>query len=1166
MASPWIWRSDAADADISDWLDAVADELRPHQRDELQRILTHQEPSTRLHVWAMIGSKADARRYLHDVLRVHHYLALHISSSSAEYATLISLYAGFGDDDDRSSMESILTETTLHLSLLGRCLMRQPLSKQRVLLTFMHDKFTWRHFLEWLGADPRAENTVRIYLVSLPDNDLFSLWLRILVHIAPTDRLPWVNLTYVFVDDDVVLSLANMFQGHCALPSRLVSQLVALTPLELDAFLQLLVVVSVEAAGSILVEVPPIYYSALSALRPIVLTEHLDQWVLELATIKIDDPCAHTFLTHLCGCESPVVITSLYFELPATTRAQWQCTFHTLEPRDRALCTRFVLLIPLPTPPASDDPPSVYPGTTSDETVTPIQVIDTLVHLPVVELQRLLQTTREWEKEDVMLVAYLLRRLHPLCISAFLTLLSTPPATRELLYLVLNDTVEDEPRQLLLTLVALLQDEADAPHGVSLHKVLAFLSTMDAEYARRFFRSVLTTEVAFNVHLLAFVLSPPHNMVPMACLRLLLHLPSLAHAQLLQMYSSPAQSPFNLLVWSDLLQAVSSVSAATVLAIVQPLAPRAMENVFGYLQAINNEAESLVLMDLFLQHPTTDVLTFLELASGMTDSALKELNLFLSRLDLLRQSLLLPLFVDPRRAILSRLIVSCNALDLVTIGDVFVSLTPHTWETRSLLIEQVRMLEDPLVLSQYLALHKQASSRPNLVSPLAAYASLASYCSKTVHLVLIKALTRLPPSSQVGLITLLTTTGRHVSPPALGSMARPPEYWLDDVLAHCCRILNAYSDKVAVEIVRTLQHVPSSYHDEILATCTELTAETAFLIHMLRLTDDAHVVMACDLLYRPPLAPHLVPVATVCLQKMLKVCSLSAALTLLHAMPSLPAFLTYFDSVPNKMRLLATLADYASVAIPLLALLRIVDTDDANYLLHALQGLPPDRRARFEAQLLQEPIPPVLSADEKAIYFGILEGNQLTIESIEAPYRSGVRLVQASSDVLPDVPPWEPEQLEQHTLAAKPLMVRHLTPAVRPEAWRRPAIAAPLHLAFEPAHLPPLVAPRVCTASPERRRRGLQLELLPDAEVTDLHPRRRPTMTPGSPFAVIAKDPDLTTWPPTRIRVAKTPSAKQLVFDARIRKAMGTASMPSLLPSTSSSSSPPRMRLPPHKS
>ncbi|EQC26159.1 hypothetical protein SDRG_16011 [Saprolegnia diclina VS20] len=871
--------------------------------------------------------------------------------------------------------------------------------------------------------------------------------------------------------------------------------------------------------------------------------------------------------------------------------------------------------------------------TENDEAVTPISVLDTLVHLPVVALRRLLQTTDEWTQNDVVLVAYTLRRLHPLCVDAFLTLLWIPPTTRELLYVVLNDTVDDEPVQLLQTLVALVND-ADATHGVSLHRVLSFFSTIDAEHARSFFRNVLTTEIVFNVQLLGFVLSPPQEMVPMACLRLLLHLPSLAHAQLLQMLCDPARSPLNLLVWSDLLLAVSSVTAATVLAIVQPLAPSAMANVFGYLHTLNDEAESLLLMDLFVQHPVADVLTFLELANGMTMSALKELNLFLSRLDLLRQSLVLPLFLDPRRAILSRLIVSCNTLDLVAIGDVFVSLTPHTWETRSLIIEQVRMLEDPSVLSQYLALHKQASSTPNLLAPLAAYASLASHCGKTVHLVFIKALTRLPPTDQAGLITLLTTTGRPLSAPVLGTTARPPEYWPDDMLAHCCRVLSAYSDKVAIEILRTLQHVPSSYHKEILATCTELTAETAFLIHMIRLTDDADVVLACDLVYRPPLAPHLVPVATQCLQKMLKVYSLHAALLQLRAMPSLPAFLSYFDAVPYKMRLLATLADFGQVAIPLLALLRILDPDDASYLLHVLPGLPLDRRTRFEAQLVLEPIPPILSADEKANYFGILEGNERTLESNAAPERSGVRLVTALSDLLPDVPPWEPDQLEQHTLAAKPLMVRHLSSAVpkarlprlspsestlrspsnqvvlsapvehqqipadktavdtihdslsiepspvddekedtypaaptprlkvRPEAWRRPAVAAPLRLAFEPAHLPPLVAPRVCTASPERRRRGLLLELVPDTEVTDLHPRRRPLTTPGSPFAAIAKDPNLTTWPPTRIRVARTPEAKQLVFEARIRKSMGTASMPSLLPSASPH---PRPRALPHK-
>ncbi|EQC42224.1 hypothetical protein SDRG_01061 [Saprolegnia diclina VS20] len=190
MASPWIWRSDAADADVSDWLDAVVDELRPHQRDELQRIMTHQPASTRLKVWALVGSKVDASGYLHDVLRVHHYLALHMSSSSTEYATLLALYASFGDDDDRRSMESLLTET-LHLSLMGRVLSRHSLAKQRVLLTFMHDAFAWRPFLDWLGADPRVEHAVRTYLVSLPDDDLFSLWLRILVHLAPSDRLPW---------------------------------------------------------------------------------------------------------------------------------------------------------------------------------------------------------------------------------------------------------------------------------------------------------------------------------------------------------------------------------------------------------------------------------------------------------------------------------------------------------------------------------------------------------------------------------------------------------------------------------------------------------------------------------------------------------------------------------------------------------------------------------------------------------------------------------------------------------------------------------------------------------------------------------------------------------------------------------------------------------------
>ncbi|OQR89953.1 hypothetical protein ACHHYP_05911 [Achlya hypogyna] len=1208
MGGTGIWAEDLAGAtfdtkqDALTWLDSVAGLCRPHQRDELDTVLRAQPAALRASVWQSLTGPSDADMYLHDVLRIHHYLSLHLHEGSREYVALLSLYVGRGDAAERAAMDTILTKAPV-LSLVGRCLAGHPLSKQCALLAVMGEPSSgWPSLGDILHATPALEAPIITYFMSLPDDDTFPLWLEIFLSLPPDSYQPWIAQTYLFMEKDCFAVVTELLVGS-AQRSALIQRLLGLAPLEFDALARLLVALPVDVASTLVLDVLPIYYSGLASLLLNVSPPLLEQWVLLLARLQSEMAELHSLLLFSSRYADPDAFLTLYFQAPPDIAKQWRATYHALSSEAQTACTDWLLAIPEPPPPPDNA------GATQE--LSPNTVAAKLVALPLPEIATLLELTAAWSDDERLLLAHALVPLHPACVAPFLALMpSCPPATREVLYLVLVDAVADEPRQFLVLLTAIAADQ-----GRNLHQVLQTFAAFDPAHVRSLCRSVWTADVAANLQLVDFLLTPPHDLAPMACLRLLLHLPSLAHGQLLLMCADSARTPLNLIAFTDLLLAVSSMSAATVLAIVQPLDEPAKVNLFNYLHTLNDEEESLLVMELYLHHPLSDVLTFLELTVGMTYSALKELNVFIAHLDLLRQSLLLPLFVDPRRAILSRLVVSCHALDMVTMGDVFASLQPHTWETRSLLIEQVRMLEDASVLSSYLSLHKQAHD-PTMLAPLAAYATLASHCGKTVQLMLVKTLVRLQPADQATLLVLYTTTGRPTTA-TTAQHVRPPAYWLDDLIAHCCRVLLGYSVKIGTEILHTLVLVASEYHKELLELCSELTPDAMFLVHMLRSAGD-NVDVLCRLLFCPRLTETHLTTVTVYLQKMLKVLPLHRAIAILHTMPQLSVFLDYFAALPGKMRFLATLAEYAGVAVPLVTFLRILDADDADYVLHTLPTLPAERRHRFEAQLLREPMyvtlvraerdgpcsPPVLSASEKAIYFGILEGNLCTRDATVPGDGSPVRHPRTMAPMNCKVEPWGPLQVQQHTLAAKPTTVRQLpkrltalppTPEVstppcatqqksppatpprqkdveqqqsqdpsddaeddvgadmvaplphtkssRPRRrWNPPP---PVHLNDDHPHLPPLaVAPRVCTASPTRQQRGLQLALTQ----LEAPPRRRPTTSPGSPFGAIAKDPTLTTWPPTRIRVARTPEAKRQVFEARIRKAMGT---PALSRSTS---------------
>ncbi|OQS07333.1 hypothetical protein THRCLA_00659 [Thraustotheca clavata] len=1178
------------DVGIKAWIDEALKGYRLHQKSQLDDILSQQNFS-QARVWEAFRNQDDVNQYFHGILRVFNYLSLHLKDHQNEMKTLIHLYASFGEEEERSMVEMLLTSTR-YLSLVGQCFVGLSFFKQRTLVYAMQDT-ACKVFVEWMHDTASVENVAMNYLVGLPD-DNFKLWFRVFLHVPVESKIAWVQRIEYMTNLDCFIPLEQIFECYRKDNDRLVEialRLLAPSNEEIDAVCYLIPSLPTETNMLLILYIDPSFYLALYRLlnaSKSVITSFLEDWVHQLASSNAKSDEMFAMLAFAASYEKKEDLLGLYFDASPETSLNWRKTIFSLSQHHQVLLTDLLLCIPQ----------------TTEKSIDVQSVIKFFMLLPTHYLTQLLDMTSIWSSEERIAIATVLTNLDSSCIEPLLVLLPLPTKTRNDLYTIIIEYDNEHPKNFLSTLGVIWQDSKDE---IRVREILLLVSTYGIENQSGLFSSVLTSDIAFNQRVFHFLEKPPHKMVSITCLRLLLHLPLTAYDQLILMLQHPRRTALNLLVWTDLLLAVSGVSAATVLSIVQPLNEEAMQTLFNYLHTLNNENDSIIIIDLFLHHPTCDVLLFLELTTGMTYTVLKELNDFITRLDMHRQAMFFPLTINPRRAILSRLIVCCHQLELAVIGDLLTSLQPHSWETRTFIIDQVRMLDDIPVLVQFLNIHKQAKFESSSASTFAQYASLASYCGKTVQLVMIKTLTRLALSEQVALLKLFTTCTIQ-STISNNQHTRPLGFWSDDLIAHCCRVLLAHSLNICSEVLHTMEKVPSSYYKDILNACTDMTEEAAFFIHLVRtLTDSKDIDTMCQILFRYGLSSDELTTLTICLQKMLKCFSIPAAIKLLSVIPSLSGFLGYFGRLDRKMLFLLILSEYISVAIPLVALLRILDADDALYLMHSLQTLSSERRQRFEAQLLHEPIPPILSAEQKALYFNIIEGG--SSKCAKEDVKETIYVPRANTELNDTPTAWSPIQVQEHTLAHKrtrvqklgiksplklsshdnptkaieitllPSMLEEYLPVpvhlriipneqpeeiivetskmvkeepqekkvVKPkQTINRIRMVQPIHIIeeHENVYLPPLTPPPYTIASPERNSRGLKAGLN-TINPTNLQHRQRPNTSPASPFEAIKKDPLLTLWPPTRIRVAKTAEAKERVFNARIRSSMGTG-MPKL--------------------
>ncbi|RHY23746.1 hypothetical protein DYB32_009074 [Aphanomyces invadans] len=1192
--------------------------------DHFRNVVMHQSPDLRLSTWKALVQHSNTApvNYVHDVLRVSAYLLKTFTDeSSTGYQTLTDLYASFGSPGDRGAFEALLVSTH-HLPTLARLLHTIDMAKQYVILDVAADHpRAFESLLAWCHNTATAPSPHNLHstLAMVAKTNNFHLWMDLIVNVQPSLLLtPFLALLDAFSTTGLLDHVARVFLGHSK-PYDLIEPLVALVSQGESMVQSLLPHVSTESAITLISSLHPLLPSlaalATHSLHP---PEKLDATIARFSRVEVSLADANHVLLFASTLPDPwpfiEFVQALATAAPHTLPRLYH-VFGACNSSDQLHLVRFLLL-----------------------ECTTLEFGAALLNLPLEDMRCLLAITSMFLSSELERIAAFVTTLDQVCLAPLLTLLALPDHKRLHLYTILQGV--DTPHRLLEALQHLCVDNLPAFDRL-LHVLLLFESDQKDALATGVLHA---SDKVINVRLLEFLAWPPGEMDAREVLRLLRHVPSTRYESLLAMFQSPLRSKLELLVLSELLESMASpLSMECLLEALIRMDEPTLQAFFSYMEHVPG---SLVVVNLIETFSSADVQLYLNLATGLSPSMMRELNLFMDNLDLRGRTAFLRVIVNPRRNILSRLIMSVHMLDHITVGNILRALEHHTWEIRSLLVEQFRILDDPIALAQLAAVHESQGTDLSTRDALETYAMIASYCSKAVQVQLASVLYRFAVPDRGELLMLV----------------RNNAVW------HPTEAIDAGShhSQMATHLLQFLRRLDPKFHEAFLHSCKDLSADMAYFVRVFHATTVDTVHRFSAILFSRALNTDGITRLAQCLRRMHQaLIGLDLAVHVLVQLSNMPSFLSYFHRLGTAQGLFVQiLAEFPTHAREVVQFLESLDVDDAVLIMRRLSKMPNDNRRRFEALLNKppyetQPVDPSqdhelwhrtrLTGVDRTLYLSVVDGCKLRPIDTRPPELS--RIVTSRS--LPELNPplWSCEDVEMKLLSRKAKRVgqvpsmassaqtertspsatqgesEYYTISMEPNREFTLFLASPLDDnvtspptgaiettalvdnqrskpdCLTPPEVPPpapdpidgvdsdneyssddcsdpdvpprrlfdhvladsilkqhplntLVEedldvdglPRIripgrCKRPSARSMRGL----MPAIQNASLHPgKRRPSTSPGSPFEMIGQDANLMRWPPTRIRVARTPEAKKKVFDARVHKSMGTIMLPSL--------------------
>ncbi|CAK4506480.1 unnamed protein product [Aphanomyces euteiches] len=1180
MSSEWIEAILSADQrGPRRWLQAVVDQLRPPQRERIQQLLTEQSREARSRVWTTLeklGGADSTAHYVHDVLRVHSYLLKSFAESSPKLHTLVQLHASFGRPGDRGSLEELFTSTA-HLSTLAELFHHVMAEKQDVLLNVASDhREAFDHFLSYVERASTLDRSILFNLLADLGMDNFELWVELLVVAPSSQRIGLCHALAALHKSNGLQRLAKLFFAHKPQDHlKLVEHLVGLAQTNaLGSIDALLPQLSTSSSTTLLSAIPSRVLTSLEAVsrHPVHHNSILESLIALLSKENLSLDGTDAVLRFATLQSDPNALLTLILDVAAAARGDIALLFNlfaSLSDNEKAQLCRYLRL-----------------SSADTDNKMRVSIASVLVHFSRAHFDTLMAATATFAQSEICQLDAFLLALSPDCIEPFLALLSIPAGLRQLLYKVLDGL--ETPSLVLQTLHDILLQSRD-----QLDVVLPHLVKYDVEHKRSLCMNVFQPRMELNRRLVSFLLAAPADMDALSCLGLLMHVPPSSYDGILVLFQNPTRSSLELLVLHNLLLDIDSPT--TIQSTVNALVAFDDDHVrqfFVYLEHVT-PADSMVVVDLMETHRQSDIYLYLELAAGLSQSIIRELNAFVTRLDELGRTAWLKLIANPRRNVLSRLMLSVHSLDVATVTTILQVLEPHSWDYRSLLVEQIRVLDDAAALDKLLQVHQSLATHPDARLGIETYTMLASYCSKVTQIHLVAVFHRLDVSDRKR-VCHVVRSGAPWQP----TEAISPGFWTEDNVGRLCALLLQHNAKVAAQLVRVLHQLDPASHEDFLRSCANLSSDFAYLTSLLSSASREIVRALSPVVFSVELTSRDVARLTRCLRKMLKCYTLDVAVDLLLSMPQLPSFLAFFHNVATPTLFVRVLAQYMAHTAPLVEFLRALDLDDVSWVLHRLQNLDVDRKTRFEA-LLERPrkakrvkdfnvVRATTTSVETEFYKLTLPPNgdfRLTLispmESIstaEPPPSPSLKLDDNPREKSMDVsapPPEEPatnaesvghqdfdeensssDDDDDDSLPSPPLRFHKQFDHVLIDSYKN--LLKPLHT-LEEEDLDADGLPRIKIPPPKpissKSMRGLMPAIQKSKLSTD---KRRPSTSPASPFGKIGADSDLMCWPPSRIRVAKTAQAKQKVFDARLRQSMGMSmprlvALPSLTPARSKS-------------
>ncbi|RHY55396.1 hypothetical protein DYB30_006582 [Aphanomyces astaci] len=919
-------------------------DLRPSQVAQLHRVVSQQSPDTRLDIWSALQTQPSTTSvdYVHDLLRVSAYLLKTFPDETCSgYQTLTQLHASFIAPWDRGALDALLV--SMHdLPTLAALFHSVDLSRQSVILDVAAEYPTpFETLLGWCSVSPASPTLLHSTLAIVANTDHFPLWMTLIVNVPLLHLEPFLNLLGSFSSAGQLEDLASVFLTQSD-PNALIEPLVELASQDVASIQSLLPHLFASSIALVIVSLHPLLASLEALAKHLSPNEDvLEDIIATFSYLEVSLTDANHVLQFASTLPDPWPFIAFVLVLAKThTEHLPRCfnVFGHCNTNDQLELVRLFLL----------DDINVTFGIA-------------LVQFPFAQLSALLTITSTLPPSELQSLVPYLETLHPDSLDPLLPLLTLPDLVRPHIYTILDGV--DSPFRLLQSLQHLW---LDAPTIVD--PTLRLLVRFDSDQKTALATTVLhTSDRSLNCRVLGFLAAPPGEMDAREVLRLLRHVPSSSYATLVELFQSPLRSKLELLVLSELLEAVTS--PVTIQSLLQALIHLDEPTLHAFFNYLEHVPDSLILVELMQAFTSADVQLYLDLALGLSQSMLRELNGFIEGLDTSGRAAFLRVIPNPRRNIMSRLIMSVHTFDNITIGNILRALEHHSWDIRSLLVEQFRILDDPMALAQVAAVHESLGADLNTRDSLETYAMIASYCSKSVQIQLAAVLYRLATSDRIDLLTML----------------RNHAVWLptEAIDAGLCTLLLGHNSTVATHLLQLLGKLNATFHEPFLTTCQNLSGDMAYFVEIFHGAAVSNVRGFSPLLFGGDLLTTVdIHRLAKCVRKMLHASfGLDLAVQLLVQFPDISSFLRYFDRVGTSQSLLVhVMAIFPTATVAVVRFLQSLDMDDAALVMRRLLELPRDSKVRFEA-LLHQPMTR-LTGREKALYLSVVDGHKLVDKSI----------------------------------------------------------------------------------------------------------------------------------------------------------------------------------------